>query len=202
MLGLVILVLLAMIFRNGNPDKNFIVWFSDFSGIDPTAPKLLYPLRYRFHIVCRYVLTNLLSNYLLHLFLFINKPSLVIVFLTIASATFMALEGFSFGIRKTQMWAISVFTMWIFDMLIVETIHVILHAFIVKIYLKVSRQKMSTNSTYNSSFRLHLLDWGIFPVQTLVTLRFIERIYFQNRRYFSTYLHLDGGDAGGREYTF
>lgn len=52
----------------------------------------------------------------------------------------MALEGFRFGIRKTQMWAISVFTMWIFDMVVVETIHVILHAFIVKIYLKVSRQ--------------------------------------------------------------
>lgn len=50
----------------------------------------------------------------------------------------MVLYGFSFGIRKSQMWAVSVVTIFLMDMLIVETIHVFVRAWFVQCYLRVS----------------------------------------------------------------
>lgn len=50
------------------------------------------------------------------------------------------LWGFHFGHRKSEMWAVSVLVVIFLDAIIVETIHVLVHAWFVNIFLGVSNQ--------------------------------------------------------------
>lgn len=73
----------------------------------------------------------------------------------------MVLYGFSFGIRKSQMWAVSVVTIFLMDMLIVETIHVFVRAWFVQCYLRVSLLRHRSGDVHT-----YVLNLGFFRYQT------------------------------------
>lgn len=62
------------------------------------------------------------------------------------------LWGFHFGHRKSEMWAVSVLVVIFLDAIIVETIHVLVHAWFVNVVLGVSNQDQGGNFYFSLIF--------------------------------------------------
>lgn len=114
-------------FRNANPDPNWIYYYSDFSGLDPTAPIPLY-----------------LFNFNTKFWLGVLQAIIII-----GSAILQIYFSLDYGIRKTYMWVIAMITIFVLDFTVAETINLIIRSFVSRVILKIPDTQRFCNDIVN-----------------------------------------------------
>lgn len=105
----------AAFFRNANPDPNYVYYYSDFSGVDPTLPRLMYQFGYTTKI-------------------FMTTVQVAVI---MGATFFQILAGMYFGTRKSYIYLVAVITCFCVDLCLVENVHVVVRGIIYNFWMKV-----------------------------------------------------------------